>query len=197
MLAGADEAITLIEKAVTQAREVGGIFAEGLAQRSWGQALAAAHPPAWDRAEEHLAISLRRFEEGEARLEAARTQVAWGLLCRDRGDSAGALNHLERAVTQFEASELAVELERTRSLLRDLAKPRSEMHPDSLTLREMEVLRLIAAGRTNQEIAAQLVISVPTVARHITNIYGKIGARRRADATSYALSHGLVQGRRS
>ena len=63
--------------------------------------------------------------------------------------------------------------------------------PARLTAREVEVLRLIAAGRTSKEIAAELVVTVPTVERHITHIYGKIGARGRADATAYALKHGL------
>ena len=50
----------------------------------------------------------------------------------------------------------------------------------------------LAAGRTNREIATELVVSVPTVERHITNIYGKIGARGRAEAVAYALKYGLV-----
>lgn len=62
-----------------------------------------------------------------------------------------------------------------------------------LTPREREVLRLIAAGRTNAEISRELVLSERTVARHITNIYGKIGARGKADATAYAIRHGLTQ----
>jgi DNA-binding NarL/FixJ family response regulator len=61
-----------------------------------------------------------------------------------------------------------------------------------LTAREVEVLRLVAAGGTNADIAAALVISVPTVQRHLANIYTKIGARGRADATAYALGHGLL-----
>lgn len=61
-----------------------------------------------------------------------------------------------------------------------------------LSPREVEVLRLIAAGRTNGEIAAALVVSVPTVERHVTHIYAKIGARRRADATAFALRRGLA-----
>ena len=64
-------------------------------------------------------------------------------------------------------------------------------HPDGLTDREIEVLRLVAAGRTNKEIADALVLSVRTVERHITNVYGKIGARGRADAAAYTLTHGL------
>ena len=61
-----------------------------------------------------------------------------------------------------------------------------------LTEREAAVLRLIAAGRTTREIARELFVSVPTVERHITHLYGKIGARGRADAAAYALKQGLV-----
>jgi DNA-binding NarL/FixJ family response regulator len=61
-----------------------------------------------------------------------------------------------------------------------------------LTPRETEVLRLIAAGRSNNEIATELFISVRTVERHITNLYAKIDARGKADATAWALRHGLA-----
>jgi pimeloyl-ACP methyl ester carboxylesterase/DNA-binding CsgD family transcriptional regulator len=61
-----------------------------------------------------------------------------------------------------------------------------------LTRREIEVLRLIAAGRTSREIASEFSLSARTVGRHITNIYAKIGARTRADATAYAMRRGLV-----
>ncbi len=64
--------------------------------------------------------------------------------------------------------------------------------PDGLTDREIQVLRLLAGGRTNNEVAAELVLSIRTVERHIGNIYAKIGARGRADATVYALSRGLI-----
>jgi non-specific serine/threonine protein kinase len=63
--------------------------------------------------------------------------------------------------------------------------------PAGLTPREIEVLRLIAAGKTSKEVAEDLVLSVYTVERHITHIYGKIGARGRAEATAFALRHGL------
>jgi DNA-binding NarL/FixJ family response regulator len=53
------------------------------------------------------------------------------------------------------------------------------------------VLRLIAAGLSNQQIADELVLSLRTIERHITNLYGKIGARGKADATAYALRHGM------
>jgi len=63
--------------------------------------------------------------------------------------------------------------------------------PDGLTEREVEVIRLISGGSSNREIADQLVLSVRTVERHITNIYAKIGARGKADATAYALRNSL------
>jgi ATP/maltotriose-dependent transcriptional regulator MalT len=61
-----------------------------------------------------------------------------------------------------------------------------------LSSREVEVLCLVAQGQSNKEIAAELVLSVRTVERHITNLYGKIDARGKADATAYAIHHGLV-----
>jgi predicted ATPase/DNA-binding CsgD family transcriptional regulator len=61
--------------------------------------------------------------------------------------------------------------------------------PAGLTEREAEVLRLLAAGRTNKEIAQALVVSVRTVENHLTHIYGKIGARSRAEAVAFALHH--------
>ena len=60
-----------------------------------------------------------------------------------------------------------------------------------LSRRELEVLRLLAAGETNAQIARRLGLSMNTIERHVANIYGKINARGRADATAYALRHGL------
>jgi ATP/maltotriose-dependent transcriptional regulator MalT len=64
--------------------------------------------------------------------------------------------------------------------------------PDRLTAREVTVLRLLATGHSNPQIASELVISVKTVERHTVNIYAKIGARNRVDAATYALRHSLV-----
>jgi pimeloyl-ACP methyl ester carboxylesterase/DNA-binding CsgD family transcriptional regulator len=65
-------------------------------------------------------------------------------------------------------------------------------YPDNLTAREVEVLSRLAGGKTNNEIAEELHVSARTVERHIANIYAKIGARGRANATAYALTHNLV-----
>jgi DNA-binding CsgD family transcriptional regulator len=61
-----------------------------------------------------------------------------------------------------------------------------------LTERELEVLRLVAEGRTNREIASQLFLSEHTVARHLTHIFTKVGVENRAGAAAYALRHGVV-----
>ena len=61
-----------------------------------------------------------------------------------------------------------------------------------LTAREVEVLRLVAAGKTNREIAAALVISDHTVRRHLQNIFAKLGVSSRAAATAFAFEHDLV-----
>lgn len=61
-----------------------------------------------------------------------------------------------------------------------------------LTPRETEVLAMVASGATNREIAAKLVVSVATVERHVANIYAKIGARGRAEATAFAITRGLL-----
>ncbi len=65
-------------------------------------------------------------------------------------------------------------------------------YPDGLTRREVEVLGLIAAGKSNQQIADELVLSIRTAERHVTNSYRKINAKSRADATAYALRHNLA-----
>jgi DNA-binding NarL/FixJ family response regulator len=62
----------------------------------------------------------------------------------------------------------------------------------ALTPREAEVLRLIAHGRANKEIAVLLGLSVHTVERHLTNLYPKIGCRSRTEAAAFALTHGLA-----
>ena len=73
-----------------------------------------------------------------------------------------------------------------------VAAPSTETR-SSLTAREREVLTRLASGLTNKEIALDLRISVPTVERHVANLYSKIGARGRVDATAWALRHGLLR----
>jgi DNA-binding NarL/FixJ family response regulator len=69
--------------------------------------------------------------------------------------------------------------------------PAARAVPNGLTQREVQVLQQLSAGLRNKEIAATLGVAVPTIERHLSNLYAKIGARGRADATAYALRHGL------
>ena len=65
-------------------------------------------------------------------------------------------------------------------------------YPDGLTQREVEVLRLIAQGKSNNQISQELVVADGTTRRHVANIYEKIGVANRAEATRYALKEGLI-----
>ena len=71
-------------------------------------------------------------------------------------------------------------------------QPSTPAYPDDLTVREVEVLRLMAQGQTNVQIAEQLVISPRTVNSHLTSIYKKIQVTSRSAATRYAIEHQLA-----
>ncbi|MFL6047349.1 MAG: ATP-binding protein [Propionibacteriaceae bacterium] len=117
-----DEALMLAAQAVAAAEQVDSVFTEGLAHRLWGQALTAVTPPRWDEAEAHLAICLRELESGDARLPAAHAQLFWAQLCRDRQDTAAALDHAQKAANQFAASQLGDELSLARRLIDELGE---------------------------------------------------------------------------
>ena len=100
-------------------------------------------------------------------------------------DMSRAATLLDAALAQFRALGMAtwevraVALQDQFSATAPMSQPQAvPVLPDSLTAREAEVLRLVAGGRTNREIAAELFLSLPTVQRHIANIYTKIGARK-------------------
>lgn len=124
----------------------------------------------------------------EAPYEAARSQVLVGLACRALGDEDTAEIELEAAARVLQ------ELGASPALVRLDAFATGE-RPDAthgLTSRELEVLRLVAAGRTNKAIAADLVLSQRTVDRHVSNIFTKLGVSSRSGATAYAYEHRLV-----
>ncbi len=85
-------------------------------------------------------------------------------------------------------------MERVKALKEDAAaRPaRAPVYPDGLTQREVEVLALVAAGKSNADIAKELVISPNTVVRHVSNILAKTGSSNRTEAAAYATRHGLV-----
>jgi DNA-binding NarL/FixJ family response regulator len=119
--------------------------------------------------------------------EEARSCELLGLACRMLGDVDSATLELEAARATFEELGAATDLARVESLLSGRSRDRH-----GLTPRELEVLRLVAAGRTNKEIADELVVSARTVDRHVSNIFAKLGVPSRAAATSFAYEHELV-----
>jgi DNA-binding NarL/FixJ family response regulator len=119
----------------------------------------------------------------EAPYEIARTRLLVAQASRALGDDDAARLELEAARTAFEQLGAKPDLER-------LDLPPGDVH--GLSARELEVLRLVAAGKTNRAIAAELVISEHTVARHVQNIFAKLGLSSRASATAFAFEHDLV-----
>lgn len=122
--------------------------------------------------------------------EVARTRVQLAKASLAARDVDTARLELSAARSSFVRLGAAGDLPAVDALLGDIKpKPRA---PGDLTLREIEVLRLVAAGRTNREIAAQLAISQHTVGRHLNNIFTKLDVNSRAAATAFAFTHSLV-----
>lgn len=108
-------------------------------------------------------------------------------------EQAEAAQHLETAIAEFRAMKMQPSLEKALALQARLAgKSVPAEYPDGISEREVDVLRLIASGKTDREIAKELFISVRTVGTHVSNILGKIDAANRTEAASYATRHGLV-----
>ena len=122
----------------------------------------------------------------DAPYEAARVRVQMGLACRALGDQGSAEMEFDAARWVFEQLGAGPDAARTRELMRS-AGPAG-----SLTAREVEVLRMVATGRTNRAIATELFLSEKTVARHLSNIFAKLGVTSRAAATAYAFQHDLA-----
>jgi DNA-binding NarL/FixJ family response regulator len=137
--------------------------------------------------------ALRRSWTGwqglDAPYEAARTRVLIGLACRRLDDADTAAMELDAAAETFRELGAAPDFARVQAL-RD--RPGAVPTPGGLTARELEVLRLVAAGRTNRAVAEELVISHRTVARHLSNVFNKLGVSSRAAATAWAYEHGLI-----
>ena len=136
-------------------------------------------------------VALRRAEQAwrdqEAPYEAARTRVLVGLACAALGDDDTAASELDAAREVFARLGAAPDLDRVDSLTRRGAS----VNTQGLTPRELQVLRLIAAGNSNREIAAALIISEHTVARHVQNIFAKLGVSSRTAASAFAFAHDL------
>ncbi len=140
------------------------------------------------RALPELRRAASAWRELDAPHETARVRVLIGLACRALDDPESSAMELRGARAVFEQLGATPDVERLEALT---ALPHGKAH-GGLTAREVEVLRLVAAGRTNRAIAKQLGLSEKTVARHVSNCFTKIRVPSRAAATAYAYEHALI-----
>jgi DNA-binding NarL/FixJ family response regulator len=178
------------DRACRELEEIAGGFKTGVLRALAAQARGAVALAGGD-AETALA-ALRRavevWQEIEAPYETARVRVLIGLACRVVGDEDGAELEIAAARATFEQLGAAPDLARIDALT--LSGRPGKSH--GLTLRELQVLRLVSAGKTNGAIAAELSRSERTIERHVSNIFTKLGLSSRAAATAWAYEHKLV-----
>jgi DNA-binding CsgD family transcriptional regulator len=150
---------------------------------------------AWQHAEaeEHLIESLKLAEACAAPFERALTLLALAELRAAAGDTVEAQNLCDEVIAICKPLAARPTLERVEALKAKLADRRGKVTlPAGLTQREVEVLRLIAQGKTDREIGQQLFISRHTVMRHVSHILAKLDVESRSAAAVHAVRHGLV-----
>lgn len=128
------------------------------------------------------------WQQLEMPYDSARAEVLLGRVCERIGDDDTARMHFDAARSVFARLGAATDL----AGLDELASTRGAARPGTLTRREVEVLSLVASGATNREIAAELGISEHTVARHLSNIFDRLGVGTRTAASAFAHEHKLV-----
>jgi DNA-binding NarL/FixJ family response regulator len=128
------------------------------------------------------------WQQFAAPYAAATARVLLGLACRALGDEDGADLEIDAARSEFARLSAAPDLARTRTLIK--SAPRIRTH--GLTPRELEVLRLVAAGETNKSTAGKLFLSEKTIERHMSSILSKLGVPSRTAATTFAYKHKLI-----
>jgi DNA-binding CsgD family transcriptional regulator len=137
-------------------------------------------------------VQLRRawtlWHSLDAPYDAARARVLIGVACRAAGDEDGAQLEFDAAASVFDHLGAAPDLAHVKTLSGRVPAAAA----NALTTRELEVLRLVADGRSNRTIAADLHLSEKTVARHVTNILTKLDLPSRSAATAHAFRHGLI-----
>ncbi len=185
-LAGAGAAA---DELATLAGEVDAQVLVGLAARAEGAVLLA-EGEVKDALDE-LQRALGAWLAVEAPYEAARVRVLVAQACHRLGDDDTADLELDAAERVFRELGAVPALHRLENL-RHRAATGAPGTVGGLTPREVEVLRQLASGKTNRAIAADLVISEKTVARHVANIFTKLDLKSRSAATAYAYDHGLV-----
>ena len=165
------------------ADRVGAPLLQAMALHAGGAARVAEHSP---DAADVLRRAWRAWQDLDAPYEAARVRVLMGIACRQLRDPDSADMEFDAARLVFEQLGALPDVDRLRAFSRSAGA-------GPLTAREMQVLRLVATGMTNRAVAAELFLSEKTVARHVSNIFTKLGVSSRAAATAHAYEHGLVR----
>jgi DNA-binding CsgD family transcriptional regulator len=124
----------------------------------------------------------------ETPYEEAQTCLLMATVCERRGDQDGRRLELNTALRLFKELNAEPRLAR----VADQSGRATRQSAGSLSEREVQVLRLLAAGKTNRDIAEELFISDKTVARHVSNIFDKLGVSSRTGATAWAFQHNLI-----
>lgn len=133
-----------------------------------------------------LRSAVARWTELGVPYEIATARTLLGQACRDVGDAMGAASAFDAGRQLFDDLGVRLDARETRTL----GNP--SPLPGGLTSREAEVLRLVAAGHTNKEVAAALFLSDKTIARHLSNIFTKAGVSTRSAATAFAFEHDMI-----
>jgi DNA-binding NarL/FixJ family response regulator len=150
-----------------------------------------------DHARSHLSSAEAVARREELHWELARTLEAQATLVLAQGGRDGpatAAGLLEQSADLFEAVGNQVETQRVRERARGIKRPRlaGPPLPARLSQREAEVLRLVATGMSNREIAGVLFLSEKTVVNHLTSIFNKAGVDNRTAAAAFAIRNGLA-----
>ncbi len=122
---------------------------------------------------------------------AAQARVSLACACQALGDEDGAMLEAQAARVEFQSLGAMFDVAEIERLSRS-ADATVTLNPGGLTTRELEVLRLVAVGKTNKLIARELCLSEKTVDRHLSNILAKLAVPSRAAATAYAYEHHLL-----
>jgi DNA-binding CsgD family transcriptional regulator len=148
----------------------------------------------FDAAQAHLDTSLALADACAAPYERAQTLLALAALHGAHGDTAQASAPLDEAASICTTLGARSALARIAALRDSLTDAPSPAYPAGLSAREVEVLRLVAQGMTDRQVAEQLFLSPRTVNQHLRSIYNKLGVSTRAAATAFAYDHRLAGG---
>jgi len=146
----------------------------------------------WADAAGHYQAAVLAHQEAGHAGDVVLAMVGLGRASHRLGHPADAAKHLRAAEALADGIGSPQRLAEVRSALADIGESAAGAPPGGLTARQAEVLRLLAAGMSNKEIAAELYLSPTTVERHLATVYRKLGLGGRVEATRYAVVHGLA-----